>query len=628
MTPSKKSKKLKKADVLALLNPTTAKPELDVPETPSSPVSGPDIPSIFSSGRLPKDQVKKLEAKTTKLIKKRQRLEAAINAERTLLSGGRPAPAASPVWSKNMEALQGRMERLSAKETKHMADLTTKFGLVTGVSMQKETHRKRKAMETMGKIYKRFHDHLGQHGVDNSSSLKNEKGSGENTKQEEASDKDEAMDLEGHETDNDDARDAEMSVQEQFERATRHMNLDEYDETEIPSDIEEAITRSASKGAMNPMMRGFTPLNPSFMPFHSHSTADHGFNFGMEDGDDPFLDDEKPVNTKSKKDRKKEKKRKRESVPEETTAEQSDDEHETPKKMKKGKSKKIKNEIKQDPDDVQHEASDHEDAPKKAKKAKKSKKEREDLAVWPANRRYSTSIIPLPFVPPHGLVSTARPVAQASPTSRQSASPTGPPVPIAPPVAPNSGRRRSMGAWSVPKKRMFSSIRNSPPPIMGGVTTLEPTKEWVLEGGAASRAKSTSKAAGKVTMTIGAHPPVRPAREASPAEAASQKRRPGRPKGSKTQNRKAIIAGEPPLVSTTPIPLPVYASRAHNEDLVRMVVPDGEGRPVFANSPIRGSMSLEDRLQQDRAMYAQERARWFEAIGMADPAAQGASYHM
>jgi chemotaxis protein histidine kinase CheA len=627
MTPSEKSKKLTKADVLALLNPPTTKPELDVPETPSSPIPGPDTPNILSSGRLTKDEIKKLEDRSTKLIKKRKRLEADIDAESQLLSGGRPAPAASPVWSKNMEALQGRLERLSAKETKHMADLTTKFGLVTGEYMQKETSKKRRAMERMGKIYERFHDHLGQHGIDNETNMKNENESTEITKKEEASDQDEAMAAEGHETDNEDGKDAEMSVQEQFERATRHMNLDEYDETEIPSDIEEAITRSASKSAINPIMRGFTPLNPSFMPFHSHSTADHGFNFGMEDGDDPFLDEQKPDNTKSKKDRKKEKKRKRESVPDETTAERSDDEHETPKKKKKGKGK---TEVKKDPEDTQHEDSDHEDSPKKAKKAKKSNKEQGSTAL-PANRRYSTSIIPLPFVPPHGIVSPARPVAHASPTSKHSASPTaGPPVPIAPPVAPNSGRRPSMGAWSIPKKRMFSSIRDSPPPVMGGATTPEPTKQWVLEGGAASRAraKSTSKAAGTVTMTIGAHPPVRPAREASPAEAASQKRRPGRPKGSKTQNKKAIIAGEPPLVSTTPIPLPVYASRAHNEDLVRMVVPDVEGRPVYANSPIRGSMSLEDRLQRDRAKYAEERARWFQAIGMADPAAQGGNYQM
>ncbi|KAH7359197.1 hypothetical protein B0T11DRAFT_330901 [Plectosphaerella cucumerina] len=625
MTPSKKSKKLKKADVLALLNPPTTKPELDIPETPSSPISGLDTPSILSSGRIYKDQAKKLHAKTTKLIKKRQRLEADLDAERQLLSGGRPAPATSPNWSRNMEALQGRMKRLTAKETKHMADLTTSFGVVTGVYLQQETAKKRKAMETLGKMYERFQDHLGQHGVNTSSNMKSEKKSAEITKQEEASDGDDAMDVEGHENDNEDGKDAEMSVQEQFERATRHMNLDEYEETEIPSDIKEAITRSASKGkgAMNPIMRGFTPLNPSFMPFHSHSTADHGFNFGMEDGDDPFLDEQKPDNTKSKKDRKKEKKRKRESVPDETTAERSNDEHETPTKKKKGKGK---TEVKKDPEDTQNEDSDHEDSPKKAKKAKKSNKEQGSTAL-PANRRYSTSIIPLPFVPPHSLVSPAHPVAQASPTSKNSASPpTGPPVPIAPSVAPNSGRRRSMGAWSVPKKRMFSSIRDSPPPIMGGMTTPEPTKEWVLEGGAASRAKSTSTAAGKVTMTIGAHPPVRSAREASPAEAASQKRWPGRPKGSKTQNKKAIIAGEPPLVSTTPIPLPVYASRAHNEDLVRMVVPDVEGRPVFANSPIRGSMTLEDRLQQDRAMYAEERARWFQAIGMADPAAQG-GYH-
>lgn len=55
-----------------------------------------------------------------------------------------------------------------------------------------------------------------------------------------------------------------------------------------------------------------------------------------------------------------------------------------------------------------------------------------------------------------------------------------------------------------------------------------------------------------------------------------------------------------------------------------MVVPNAEGRAVYASSPSRAArIPLEEHIRRDRAMHAEERARWFEAIGIQAPAARG-----
>ncbi|KAH6682333.1 hypothetical protein F5X68DRAFT_211517, partial [Plectosphaerella plurivora] len=307
MTSSKKGGKLKKADVLALLD-REIKPDFDASSPASSVASGSDTLSILASDHLSKAHVKKLQGKTAKLIEKRTRLDNAVDEERALLSGGKPTAraAASPAWSRNMDALLERVERLSAKEMAHMADLAIKLDLVEKALAQKVTNKKRKAVETMRKIHEQFREHLepyhDQPMNTDRSDTKNEEDSDEDVKMDEeslnGSDKDEV------------AENAKMTLEKEFERATRHVNLDDYDPTEVPSDVEEAIMRSAAKSVMT---GGFMPINSQ--PYHSHATANHGFNDVVDD--DPFFGEEKSTPTKSKKDKKdkkKDKKRKRESV--------------------------------------------------------------------------------------------------------------------------------------------------------------------------------------------------------------------------------------------------------------------------------------------------------------------------
>lgn len=484
----KKTRRQRRAELSASPTPKINSDLPDATSDASSVVSGPETPEVLSHGRMAKAHIKKLQRKTDKLIAKRRRLEDAIQVERAILDD-RAGKAASPTWSRNMEALQNRMEKLITREVTHLNDLDTKRALVDEEYRQKPTSKKRKACESIAEIHGRFYKHREQ----------DETAQHEEVDKDNIGTEDEEKEEEMEASVDDKTGIVDRSILEQFEQATRHMNLTDYDATKLSSDVEEALSRSVAKFALAGYSRsGDKPASVGF-DLLAHESA------------------ETAEDKKVKKKRNKDKKRKR--LADETADEQTDVERDGAVK----------------------------------EKSRKKIKDKKNCEGSPPARRYSTSAIPIPFIPP------SRPVVKPSHPKR---GPTGPPVPITAPVAPNSGRRRSV---TTPKKRMFSSIRTSPPPIMAPpVATPESKKHWLLERGTSRRrsksvvGKSAGKptvSANKVTMTIGAHPPVRLAREASPTEMV-QTRRPGRPKGSKTKTSEAALANAPKRVSTTPIPVP------------------------------------------------------------------------